>query len=118
MAKITRIKATDSKEVEKKVNKAMKPNKEIEAARKTDSTKKVKTVKKEPAKKGFILFRPFKAFFRYIRESWEEIRQVRWPNRKATWKMVLAVLAYTALFVLLITLLDVLFSFIFSNILK
>ena len=108
MAKITRIKATDSKEVNKKVNK------EIKQPAKT--TKKVE--KKEPAKKGFILFRPFKALFGYIRDSWREIRQVRWPNRKATWKMVLAVFVYTALFVALITLLDVFFSWLFGNIIK
>ena len=107
MAKITRIKATDSKEVEKKTKKQV--NKPVKLAPKEE-------VKKE--KKGFILFRPFKALGRYMHESWQEIRQVRWPSRKATWKMVLAVLAYTALFVVLITLLDVLFSFIFNNILR
>ena len=106
MAKITKIKATDSKEVEKKTKKQV--NTEVKLAPKED--------KKE--KKGFILFRPFKALFGYIRDSWHEIPQVRWPNRKATWKMVLAVLVYTALFVVLITLLDVFFSWLFGNIIK
>lgn len=76
-----------------------------------------KQKKAECGKKTFILFRPFRAFGRYIRDSWREIRQVRWPNRKATWKMVLAVIVYTAIFVVLLVLLDLFFEFIFSKIL-
>ena len=72
---------------------------------------------KEPVKKPFILFRPFIAFGRYLRDAWKEIRQVRWPNRKATWKMVLAVLVYTAVFVILISLLDLFFRWLFGLIL-
>ena len=120
MAKITRIKASDGpkKEVEPKPKEVKKPV-EIEktspkAAEKT--TKKIeksaeKKTKKE-GKKVFILFRPFVALGRYLKESWAEIRQVRWPNRKATWKMVLAVLIYTALFVIIISLLDLLFKWL------
>ncbi|MBR0242751.1 preprotein translocase subunit SecE [Candidatus Saccharibacteria bacterium] len=74
-------------------------------------------VAKKATKKTFILFRPFVAFFRYLRDSWKEIRQVRWPSRKATWKMVLAVLVYTALFVLIISLLDLFFTWLFNLIL-
>ena len=76
-----------------------------------------KATKRAENKKVFILFRPFVALFRYLRDSWHEIRQVRWPNRKATWKMVLAVLAYTALFVILISLLDLFFRWLFGLIL-
>ena len=78
---------------------------------------KEKKQKKSEGKKPFILFRPFIAFGRYLRDAWKEIRQVRWPSRKATWKMVLAVLVYTALFVILISLLDLLFTWIFNLIL-
>ena len=53
----------------------------------------------------------------YFRDSWREIRQVRWPNRKATWKMVLAVIIYTAIFIVALTLIDALFSLIFNNLL-
>ena len=77
---------------------------------------KIKT--KKTAKKAFVLFRPFIAFGRYLRDSWREIRQVRWPNRKATWNMVLAVFVYTALFVALISLLDLFFTWLFSLIIK
>ena len=79
--------------------------------------KEKKQKDKKSGKKVFILFRPFVAFFRYLRDSWREIRQVRWPSRKATWKMLLAVLVYTALFVALITLLDLLFRWLFGMIL-
>ena len=108
MANITRIKASDTpKKVEAKKAEAKK------------AEPKPKKVKKAPeGKKVFILFRPFVALGRYLRDSWREIRQVRWPNRKATWKMVLAVLVYTALFVIIISLLDLFFTWLFSLIIK
>ncbi len=126
--KITKIKASDSSEdkdekqasiTRKKV--VIKDKKQVKANRK--ATKKVekeakKAERAKSNKKVFILFRPFVAFGRYIRDSWREIRQVRWPNRKATWKMVLAVIIYTALFVALISLLDLFFTWLFSLIIK
>ena len=92
---------------------------------KREKTKKaeqeiIKNEKKKQAentKKTFVLFRPFVAIGRYLKDSWHELRQVRWPNRKTTWKMVLAVLAYTALFVIIISLLDLFFSWLFNLIL-
>ncbi len=71
-----------------------------------------------PLKTYFILFRPFVALGRYLRDSWREIRLVRWPNRKATWKMTAAVLVYCAIFMIFLTLLDVFFTFIFDLIFK
>ena len=125
MAKITRIKASDgpSKE-EKSTEPTITRKKVVVKDKKTEKTKKVaekkakKETKKKDGKKTFILFRPFVAFGRYLRDSWREIRQVRWPNRKATWKMVLAVLVYTALFIIIISLLDLFFTWLFSLILK
>ena len=124
MAKITRIKASDgpSKE-EKSAEPTITRKKVVLKDKKTEKTKKVaekkaKKAQKDGQKKPFILFRPFVAFFRYLRDSWREIRQVRWPNRKATWKMVLAVLVYTALFIIIITLLDLFFTWLFSLIIK
>ena len=72
----------------------------------------------KPLKQVFILARPFVALGRYLRDSWRELRQVRWPNRKATWKMTLAVLVYCAIFIVFIMLLDALFTFIFDLLLK
>ena len=68
----------------------------------------------KPLKEVFILARPFVALGRYLRDSWREIRQVRWPNRKATWKMTLAVFIYCAIFMVFILILDALFTFIFN----
>ena len=130
--KITRIKAGEaSKKNEEEEQtpitrkKVVVKDKKTEKANRKEDKKAAKEAKKEAKreakangeKKLFILFRPFVAFFRYIRDSWREIRQVRWPNRKATWKMVLAVLVYTALFAVIITLLDLFFTWLFSIIL-
>ncbi|MBR3252898.1 preprotein translocase subunit SecE [Candidatus Saccharibacteria bacterium] len=129
MAKITRIKAKDEPREEKPAGHIDEPpitrekvvlkDKKTEKAKAKEAKAKATTKKSESdGKKVFILFCPFVALGRYLKESWQEIRQVRWPNRKATWKMVLAVLAYTALFVLFISLLDLFFTWLFSLIIK
>ena len=114
MAHITKIKAGEpSKKTDKKP-----PVKEAKPApAKAEKVKKAKPEKPAKTKKPFILFRPFIALGHYLKESWQEIRQVRWPNRKATWKMVLAVIIYTAIFVAFLVALDALFSLIFNQIL-
>ena len=80
--------------------------------------KSQKSDEERPIKSYFLLFRPFVALGRYLRDSWREIRQVRWPNRKATWKMTFAVLVYVALFMVFLSLLDMFFTFIFDLIFK
>lgn len=125
MAKITRIKASDSSKKNDESNepvvtrkKVVVKDKQTEKAKQKEIRKAEKKLdKKESNKKTFILFRPFVAFFRYIRDAWRELRQVRWPNRKTTWKMVFAVLVYTALFMVIISLLDLFFSWLFNLIL-
>lgn len=72
----------------------------------------------QDARGGSGFKRVLTAPFRYLRDSWREIRQVRWPNRKATWKMVFAIFIYAALFIALIMLLDVFFTWLFNLILK
>ena len=128
MAKVTKIKASDdSKKEEKDDAPAITRKKVVVSDKKSEKAKRerIKKVEQdiirndkkkqsEKTKKTFILFRPFVAIGRYIKESWREIRQVRWPNRKTTWKMVLAVLVYTALFVVIISVLDLLFSELFN----
>ena len=125
MAKITRIKAGESSKNEEDSEPTITRKKVVVKDKKLEKEsrkelKKAKKAEKKAAKAGkktFILFRPFVALFRYIGDSWKELRQVRWPNRKATWKMVIAVLLYTALFVILITLLDMFFTWLFNLIL-
>lgn len=54
----------------------------------------------------------------YFKGAWYELRQVRWPNRKATWSLTLAVILFTAFFVLLVLLLDAGFKYLFDLIIK
>ena len=127
MAKITRIKASDGpsnkesdnepKITRKKVTIKDKKTEKAKAAKVKKAEKAVSKVGKKDEKKPFILIRPFVALFRYLHDSWLELRQVRWPNRKATWKMVLAVIVYTALFMALIAFLDFVFGKLFNLIL-
>jgi len=125
MAKITRIKANDSPNREESDEPKITRKKVIVEDKKTAKAKREarRQIEKQldqdakENKKVFILFRPFVALFRYLRDSWREIRQVRWPNRKLTWKMVLAVFIYTILFIALISLLDVFLTWLFNIIL-
>lgn len=126
MAKITRIKAGDSsgkraEDAEPTITrkKVVVKDKKLDKAKQKDLRKAEKAIakRKTDEKKPFILFRPFVYLGRYLRDSWRELRQVRWPNAKATWKMVLAVFVYTALFMVLIFLLDLFFTWLFNIIL-
>lgn len=63
------------------------------------------------------LLSPFRATGRYFKGSWQELRQVRWPNRKATWSLTLAVLVYGAFFGVLVLLLDAGFKYLFELVL-
>lgn len=114
MAKITRIKATDSKNASKKASEAVSGKKQVKVPQDSQKAKKPQEKPKKAVKKPFVLFRPFVYFGRYIRDSWQETRQVRWPSRKATWKLFFAILIYTFLFVAIIMLLDALFSWLFN----
>ncbi|MBR3353121.1 preprotein translocase subunit SecE [Candidatus Saccharibacteria bacterium] len=128
MAKITRIKASDDSSKKEEPSeptitrkKVVVKDKKLEKINRKDAKKAEKLAKKQSSskeRKPFILIRPFVYLGRYLRDSWRELRQVRWPNRKATWKMVLAVIIYTALFMIIITLLDMFFSWIFSLLLS
>ena len=119
MAKITRIKASEGPSKKESDSEPKITRKKVTIKdKKTEKAKKaVSKVGKKDEKKPFILIRPFVALFRYLRDSWMELRQVRWPSRKATWKMVLAVLVYTALFMAVIALLDLIFGKLFNLIL-
>lgn len=129
MAKITRIKANDSpSRKEESDEPAITRKKVIVKDKKSEKTtrKEIKNAEKEISvgernvkeKKPFILIRPIVYLGRYLRDAWRELRQVRWPNRKTTWKMVLAVIVYTAVFVVFISILDLFFSWLFNLILS
>ncbi len=51
----------------------------------------------------------------YFKNSWKELRLVRWPNRRATWSFTFAVLLFSAFFMLVILGLDAVFEFLFKR---
>jgi preprotein translocase SecE subunit len=46
----------------------------------------------------------------YFIGAWRELRQVRWPNRRATWGLTFAVILFSAVLAIFIVLLDLGFS--------
>ena len=92
--KVTRIKATDDKPKAVKAKKVTK-----------------KAPKREPRNR---FLKGLYAFGGYFKGAWAELRQVRWPTRRATWGLTLAVILFSAFFVVLILLLDALFKFLFE----
>ena len=50
----------------------------------------------------------------YLAGSWRELRAVRWPDRKNTWKMTGALIAFTLGFSVIILLIDAGFQYIFN----
>ena len=141
MANITRIKAGDSKDKTEEKNQPTKFHQETKTAISKQPIKKLtklekaqqkyekkqlkkqqklaKKASKKPLPKVLrILTAPFRKIGNYIHASWQELRQVRWPNRKMTWKLVSAVIIYTVLFSVVIMLLDAGFTLLFNNLLK
>ena len=121
--KITRVKAkdTDSKPV-KEVSKEPKMSK---YAAKVAGVRTVKKGKKPApkfvqilAKPSKFIATPFVALSKYLMDSWRELKLVRWPTRKETWKMTGAVIAFSVGFATLILLLDGLFNWIFKTLIK
>ncbi len=53
---------------------------------------------------------------RYFRDSWRELRQVTWPSMRDTWKLTLAVIVFSAIFGILITVVDFLLDKIFKKV--
>lgn len=98
---VTRIKASDSS-----VKKVKKPARSAKVAE-ADVRTSTKTRRRIPTG-------PFGRIGRYVKGSWYELRQVRWPDRRATWGMTGALLAFTMFFVVIIVLLDAAFSYLFK----
>lgn len=140
MAHVTKIKASGSNDEPKKdktpKEKILKSQKDSNEKSEELETKNKKTLTKadkkalkiqrkaekkanrKPAPKFLrVLAKPFVAIGTYVHDSWLEIRQVRWPNRKATWKMVGAIFVYCVIAIVLVMLLDALFNLIFSKLL-
>lgn len=98
-SKVTRITAKDDAPKAKSVAKA--------AVTKGTETKAVKTKRaKQP--------RAEKESTNYFKGAWQELKQVRWPTRKATWGLTLAVIIFSLFFVAVILLLDGGFNYLFE----
>lgn len=100
VAHVTRITASDKKPV---------------AAKASKTAKAPKIAKEKKESKG--RFKVFRSIGGYFKGAWFELRQVRWPNRRATWSLTAAVLIFTTFFVVLVVLLDILFKYLFELIL-
>ncbi len=60
---------------------------------------------------------PIRSIGGYFKGAWQELRAVRWPNRRNTWGLTLAVLGFTAFFIVLILLIDAGFQLLFQKVL-
>lgn len=99
--KVTRITAKDD---------APKSAQKVDTkVQKTEKVKKQPKVTSQESKKNI-----FARIWAYFKGAWVELRLVRWPNRSATWGLTLAVILFSAFFVLLVVLLDMLFKYIFE----
>jgi preprotein translocase subunit SecE len=101
--KVTRISASDDAKV------APKPK----LTRVASKSKSDKTLTRSKRSYG-----PLGRIGGYFKGAWQELRQVHWPTRKSTWGLTLAVLMFSAFFVVFITLLDAGFKFVFEQILR
>ena len=108
--KVTRITATDTKVKSKVAVSPKKKQADTKSSKAATGTPVVKAEKTE--RKNF-----FVAIGGYFKGAWEELRQVRWPNRRTTWGLTLAVLVFTGFFVVIIVLLDYGFQWLFEKIL-
>lgn len=99
---VTRIKAGTPKPA---VAKTTAPKK----ATKKPAQPKKSTTLDEDANKNI-----FRAIGGYFAGAWYELKQVNWPNRRATWSLTGAMIAFTGFFVVVILLLDALFKYLFE----
>ena len=67
---------------------------------------------KDPNKKPNILHR----IAGYFTGAWFELKQVRWPNRRQTWELTLAVILFSLLLGGTIFGLDFLFTWLFTKV--
>lgn len=86
---------------------------EKSSAKTTKSSAKAKTAASSP-KNSKSRRNPLSTITGYFRGAWQEIKQVRWPDRRSTWGMVGALIVFTAALFLVIILLDYGFAWLFK----
>jgi preprotein translocase SecE subunit len=108
--KVRRIKAAKAEIVKK-------PKKPAATAK----TRKPKTKRQAPPwlkAIGRFLAKVFGPFGRYVKGSWQELRVTKWPNRRATWGLTVAVILFSIFFAVLILSVDNLFEWLLELTLK
>lgn len=113
---ITKIKANSGKKKPTKTGDTKSKAGIIKTTKPKIKAEKTKIVKPTKPKKG--IFKVFDSIKDYFKGAWSELKQVHWPNRKASWAMTSAVILFTGFFILLIIVLDFLFQTLFKFILK
>ena len=126
---VTRIKASDSSAPKRTAAVKAKQNAAAGAATKSTPSAKEKPVSKAKRllggsrksknaasnKKSTNSRRnPLRAVRGYFVGAWQELKQVRWPDRRSTWAMTGALIAFTVVFVIIILLIDYGFSWLFK----
>lgn len=86
---------------------------EKSSAKTAKTSVKTKTAASKP-KNSKSRRNPLSAITGYFRGAWQEIKQVRWPDRRSTWGMVGALIVFTAALFLVIILLDYGFAWLFK----
>ncbi len=120
--KVTRIKAHDDgpkakSEAEEITRKVSVKAKNSESKKTKIAAKKAAKAADKDAKKSLKKADGKEKKVGYFRGAFRELRQVRWPNRKETWKMTLSVIVYVVILAVAIMLLDALLSLIFKQLL-
>lgn len=102
---ITRIKASESTAPTTRKS----PTKTKKAVQDKNVTAKASEPKATSSRRN-----PLKAVGAYFKGAWFELRQVRWPDRRATWGMTGALVAFTVFFVVVILVIDYGFGQLFN----
>lgn len=111
--KITRIKAGAKSESKTSPKEQVKQPKVVKKTERTLEKVSAKKTKKSKARRN-----PIRRLGAYIINSFRELKLVKWPNRKETWSMTLSVLAYSFLLIVIVLLLDNLYKWLFTLIIK
>lgn len=106
--KVTRITAKDTPSEKTRTSTV----KKTATTSKKSAASTAKTVSPKKSKN------PLVSIGRYFKGSWDELRQVRWPNRRTAWGLTIAVLLFTLFFLVLIVAFDALFKLLFEQLLS
>ena len=85
-------------------------------AKKKSDKKAVKAKQVKPTKPQGKFAKTLRSIGGYFTGAWYELKQVRWPSRRTTWALTLAVILFSAFFVALTVLLDFFFQWLFEQI--